>query len=268
MAVFSDKTIKRLCAAPTLLVEPYDVNLVKPASYDLSVGDQFRIGKRDGKLGQRGASFSIPSNEVAFVITEQTLTMPCDAAASVSICHSLLKQGVILAAQSQIDPGYKGKVVALLYNFSNKSVKLKRGEHLVTIEFRKLDDTPDSTYSGTYQNLDSIEKFAQEPIDSSLLSLRREIGGLQKTFYRALPLILSAISVAVAVITVILMFNTIAPSVAKRPPERSPTQGDTFSGSGDRDSNQNDTSRVPGSQGMSRDSGKKTTTKPAKGNQR
>jgi dCTP deaminase len=224
VTVLSYQSIVALCSpgGGQGLIEPYEPARVKPASYDISVGPEFHMPSEEESPGpsklENDTFIWIAPNAICTILSEETLNMPDYLAAGLSLPLRLLRQGIIMAPQTQIDPGYAGKIVVLLYNLSSKSVKIKRGDHLVTIEFRKIDHPTSQPYSKGYTGLSSLSAYIQSPLTSSLAAMRRDLSAWQNRLLAFIPIVLTVLAVAVAILVAIagkpILFGSSNASVA------------------------------------------------------
>ena len=216
MTVLSYQTIKQLGEQTSPLIAPFLLAQCRPASYDLTVGDEYYIYDKEHKDRvviqpiKKNGQFVIPQNTVCYVLTNELVNMPENIVGSLSLRMGLMKQGIMMPHQSPVDPGYTGKLVATLYNLSNERVIVTQGEHLMSIEFRTLDYETVRPYSDTYQALKSLDQFLSLPVNSSLNGMRADIEDLKEdmqtwahkiTSY--LPNIMLIISIVVAILVAI-----------------------------------------------------------------
>ena len=203
------------------LIEGYCNENIQTCSYDLRMGSQYYYDKNDGSdvvnicSLQEGEVLKIPPDAICYVITEESVNMPKDLTASISLSLGLIKCGVMLAAQPPYDPGYTGKTVALLHNLSNEPVKIKHGQHILNIVFTKLSTSVDETqkYNGEYQKLDDLKKFCQEVRVGAVFELKQELAKRKERFNDFVPNVLTAITVVIAVLTVLFTILIGVPSV-------------------------------------------------------
>lgn len=118
------------------LIHPFDEKkLLKPAGYDLTVGQNYSIrGKGRARL-KGGMSFDIGPYQVAIVETRETLNIPPFLIGRWNIRVKRAYQGLLWVGGAQVDPGFRGRLCCPIYNLSNKKVSLKFGDELATIDF-------------------------------------------------------------------------------------------------------------------------------------
>ena len=209
--VLSKNDILYLCEYQNL-IENFCQDNIQTCSYDLRMGSQYyyatNIGDDTVKIGslQKGETLNIPPDAICYVITEESVNMPPDLTASISLPLKLIKCGVMLAAQPPYDPGYHGKTVALLHNLSNETVKIKYGQHILNIIFAELSSPVEEwqRYKGDYQKLTDLKDFCQEVRVGAVFELRQELMKRKERFKDFMPNILTIINVIIAVLTLLI----------------------------------------------------------------
>jgi len=220
MAVLSFQTIvKHSKDVPkgSELIEPFVESNCKAASYDLTVGSEayiYRSGKavHIQKLKKKGQSFDVPPGELAFVLTAESLHLPDNISARLSLRLGLTCLGLILGTQPPIDPGYHGHIMCLLHNLGHREVTLERGQHLLTIEFTWLDEGTNRSFSCAaspekYQDLDSLEQWVTRPMTTEHYRLSQEIRKIRKSYDR---IALAALVVVLASVVVPIILFVLA----------------------------------------------------------
>ena len=121
------------------LIKPFSRKRLKPASYQLTVGDEAMVGGRPRRLGDcwPNNSLSIPAFEVAVIKTDETLNLPRFLIGRWNIRVALAYQGLVWVGGPQVDPGYVGHLFCPIYNLSDKEVRIKKGDAIAVIDFVK-----------------------------------------------------------------------------------------------------------------------------------
>ena len=203
--------MKRIEDMPSF-INPFKKENCKASSYDLIVGREYYIYKRAHKERLKIESLRereqiiIPPNSVCYVLSEESVALPRNITGSLSLRMGLMKQGIIMPHQSSVDPGYKGKLVATLYNLSDEKIVLAQGEHLMSIEFHILDEATEKPYGqgDDYQELNSLNMFLSRPVNSSLNGLRTEIKTLRKTLFNWNTFIISTVSLIMLIVSIVI----------------------------------------------------------------
>ncbi len=156
MSVLSDGTIRELVNQGRISIEPWDPELVQPASVDLRLGDSFRvfhnhrapaIDLRDppGNLTEEvfvrsDDSFVIHPGEFCLGRTLEWVELPDDIVARIEGKSSLGRLGLIVHATAGFcDPGWRGTLTLELNNLTRVPIKLYPGLLIAQLSFMTLD---------------------------------------------------------------------------------------------------------------------------------
>jgi len=155
MAVLSDRQIKEY-AQKKKLIEPFDENLLGPASYDLRVGQ--RVLKSIRKKEETPIVnlelervLQIGTGEFIEVLTLEKVNLPENICGRMGIRSFFTRKGLVSFVGPQVDPGFKGNLVISLFNTGPRTIVMKYGEPFCTIEFSELSAPCEKPYSGSYQ---------------------------------------------------------------------------------------------------------------------
>ena len=198
------KVIELMIKCGTLLRNA-DINKVSGASYDLSLGDQYWQDGKKRILDNTNSFIELKPGDYAIVSSKEITDFPKDIAGRFDLSISLFCQGIILSNGPQVDPGFKGRLFCLLFNASNATITLKRGQHYATVEFIKLLE-PTIPYSGQYQGKDDIIDYLPKPAErSAIVELRKDVKDLksEKWWIKILPLVISLLAIVLVILALI-----------------------------------------------------------------
>ena len=116
------------------LIDPFNKDNLKPARYQLTLGDEARVGGKTVRIDHKNP-LVIPPHQVAIVRTRETLNLPRFLIARWNLTVDMVYRGLLWVGALQVDPGWVGYLPCPLYNLSNDNVVIKRGEKLFTIDF-------------------------------------------------------------------------------------------------------------------------------------
>lgn len=209
MTLSKDDLLKR--CVKEHLIEPYTMESIQACSYDLTFsGEYYYHHPEDGnevkiRTLPKGGKLKIPKDAICYVLTTETISMPNDLTASLSLAFSLIKEGIMLAAQPPYDPGYEGKTVALLHNLSDDVVFLQKGQHILSIVFNLLSSPIQDAdrYQGNYQGLDSLKQYCTEVKRGGVFVLAQKFDTWREKFQRAVPTLLTILTLIIGILTVI-----------------------------------------------------------------
>lgn len=119
------------------LIDPFNPKNLKPAGYELTVGEEYAIGGKIGKLYDEAGKneVKIPPFEVLVIQTKETLNMPRFLIARWNIRVMWAYEGLLWVGGPQVDPGYVGHLFCPIYNLSDKEVTLRLGDQVALIDF-------------------------------------------------------------------------------------------------------------------------------------
>jgi dCTP deaminase len=156
VSVLSDGTIMALVAQRRIVIDPWDPELVQPASVDLRLGDSFRVfhNHRASAIDLRRPpenlteEVKVPGEE-PFVIhpgefclgrTLEWVELPDDIVARIEGKSSLGRLGLIVHATAGFcDPGWHGTLTLELNNLTRVPIKLYPGLPIAQLSFMTLD---------------------------------------------------------------------------------------------------------------------------------
>jgi deoxycytidine triphosphate deaminase len=116
------------------LIQPFEEKNLKPARYQLTLGDEARIGGKRHPIGSN-RPLIIEPHQVAIVKTREHLNIPRFLIARWNLTVDRVYEGLLWVGALQVDPGWVGYLPCPLYNMSDKPVELQYGDKLFTIDF-------------------------------------------------------------------------------------------------------------------------------------
>jgi dCTP deaminase len=135
------------------LVEPFNEERVKHGAYELSMGSEaFLTSEPTGakqELGDNG-QLVIPPGQFGLLLTGETVAIPDDAIAFISIKFSIKQRGLVNVSGFHVDPGFKGQLKFAVYNAGSRNIVLTRGERVFIIWFCDLSATTRDGYDGQH----------------------------------------------------------------------------------------------------------------------
>ena len=176
MAFWSGETLEQ--RLPNL-VKPFDSKNVDCAAYTLHIGDEYYVSP-DARvtaplrhtmqqLPSQGA-FTIPPGQFAFLLTDESVTVPSDAIAFISIKARLKFNGLINISGYHVDPGYHGKLLFSVLNAGPRPIHLCHKQDVFLIWYAELDRTTQRKKRGS--GFDRIEPSVVNLISGEILSLQ------------------------------------------------------------------------------------------------
>jgi deoxycytidine triphosphate deaminase len=123
-------------------LSPLEKEYLRPASYDLRVGEKAKIasasGYRDINLfSQDDSKLTIEPGQSAVIYSFEQVKMPLNLKGRLSLRSHYATQGLHYAG-GIVDPGYNGRLFFTVTNLSNARIKIRYGDGLVAAEFIRL----------------------------------------------------------------------------------------------------------------------------------
>ena len=122
------------------LICPFNPDNLKPAAYELTVGNEAMVGGEFLSLGDDPKDdnvLCIPPFEVAVIKTGETLNLPRFLIGRWNIRVAWAYKGLVWVGGPQVDPGYIGHLFCPIYNLSNKKVRIRKGQAIAVFDFVK-----------------------------------------------------------------------------------------------------------------------------------
>lgn len=170
--ILTNIKIENLSKGSQQLISPYDGKNTRAGSYDLTIGNEYYIGSSqdeavlDTKSLGKDQSFAIPPHAVCFILLTESIKLPSNVTAKISLRMTHIYSGLVITSQPPFDPGYTGNVIVMVHNFSAAPVYLKHGERLATIEFTELANPPKN--AKPHRSVTTLKGQLTKPLVSSL----------------------------------------------------------------------------------------------------
>ena len=134
-AVLLDDEIEYYAKQPEHpLISPFDKKNLKPARYQLTLGNEARIAGKTVRIDKENP-LAIEPHQVAIVRSDEILNLPRFLIARWNLTIGMVYRGLLWVGALQVDPGWVGYLPCPLYNLSDDTVTINYGEKLFTIDF-------------------------------------------------------------------------------------------------------------------------------------
>lgn len=162
MAYLGTEKLKELINDQQIIGPTPDLTRVKNGAYELSLGNEvFQTDSKDKKkqiLKQDNEQVTINPGQFALLLTEESVKIPQDKIAFISIKASVKLKGLVNVSGFHVDPGFTGNLVFSVYNAGSGPISMEKGEPYFLIWFAelKLADGETIVYNGDHKNQKSI----------------------------------------------------------------------------------------------------------------
>ncbi len=187
------------------LIDLPDSDSIDCAAYALKVGAEYYVTPNDRIADPASLplqkldpddTFAIPPGQFAYVMTEESVSVPVNALAFISIRARVKWKGLVNVSGFHVDPGYSGRLLFAVYNAGPVKILLRRGTRTFLIWFADLDNAATSEDSKTGMSpvtnidLDAVNHVAGEiysiqGLSDKLRSAEKELGTRITTLERA-----------------------------------------------------------------------------------
>jgi dCTP deaminase len=147
MAFWSSQTLRARIPAEQL-IEPYEHGRVVHSAYEMGVGAEAFVTSNPSDKTQvpAGNKIVIPPGQFGLLITRETVRVPNNAIAFISIRAGIKFQGLVNVSGFHVDPGYCGQLKFAVYNAGSRTIVLDQDQRVFTIWFADLDQADDNPY--------------------------------------------------------------------------------------------------------------------------
>lgn len=178
--ILPDHEIIKLCerSRGKRMIEPFTRDQVEPASYDVRLGNDFKIFQRDDKTAVdtrdpvditkdvrvNDGYFLMHPYEFALGVTFERVHMPNNIVGRIEGKSTIGRLGqMIHITAGYIDPGFEGNVTLELLSVHPLPVMLWPGMKIAQISFHEMKSPAAWPYQGRYQNATGVEssKYGQ-----------------------------------------------------------------------------------------------------------
>lgn len=175
------------------LIDLYDAANIQRANYTLSVGPEIYVSpsrKPDGPTDQTkiqlgpDQTFRIPAGQFAFLPTEESIRVPANAIAFISIRARFKFRGLVNVSGFHVDPGFEGRLVFAVFNAGPSDITLARGEKCFHIWYADVDQPHEEATRRGYARIDSTIINDLGPQLHSFESLSTQIQDSEKRYHQ------------------------------------------------------------------------------------
>lgn len=159
------------------LISDYDPDRVQQASYTLRIGREIYITKdhhnsnsqHTKKILKENQAFVIPPGQFAFLLTEESIKVPTNAIAFISMKAGIKYKGLVNVSGFHVDPGFEGKLLFSVYNAGPSPIHLSHKQPCFLIWYSNLDQIdskPRDSLGYTSIPTDVLNKISTDQIYS------------------------------------------------------------------------------------------------------
>lgn len=190
------------------MIDEFDEECLEPASYNLRLGEQYRVEGKTRILDNKNRYLTIRPYEVVVLSTYERLNLPRFIIGRWNLRVSDVYEGLLWTGGAQVDPGYQGRLYCPIYNLSSREIQLEYKQKIFCIDFVRstpfIENDKYECKPWKRKRKDSIEEFDEHGLKSELVetSKRAEEASHRIDTFQAITFtVLGIIIMALAVIT-------------------------------------------------------------------
>lgn len=176
-----DEEIERAVGTGEIEISNFSKECLMPASYDLRIGEEgftLSAGRPIDIVGE--GMLKIQPGDFALAITHEKLRLPTNMVGRFGLRSVYARKGLLLTAGHHIDPGFEGKLVIGLVNFSAETITMPYLTPFCTLELERLSRHSSVPYQGPYQSQqhltdEIIKTLPQEQFPLAVMLVRQLI---------------------------------------------------------------------------------------------
>ena len=137
------------------LIEPFDGSRIASCSYELSMGDQAFVTRRDDNATKLSTKYgesehvNILPGQFAQLLVKEYIRIPDDALGLISMKSKYKMSGLVNVSGFHVDPGYEGQLVFAVFNAGSAPIVIGSGESTFLIWYASLDHRTEDLYTGS-----------------------------------------------------------------------------------------------------------------------
>lgn len=142
------------------LFTPFDGAQVTNCSVELRMGPEGYV--TGGAVGVKtflkalGDQLVIPPGQFALLLAEESVTIPDDAIAFISMKSKFKLHGLMNVSGFHVDPGFIGQLIFAVYNAGGHDVVISRGDCVFLLWVASLNGKTGDVYEGPRKNQNTI----------------------------------------------------------------------------------------------------------------
>src|SRR5271166_3262634 len=147
MAFWSSQTLRARFPAEQIM-DPYEEGRVVHSAYEMGVGGEAFVTSNPSDKTQvpAGTKIVIPPGQFGLLVTRETVHVPTNAIAFISIRAGIKFQGLVNVSGFHVDPGYRGQLKFAVYYAGCRTIVLDQDQRVFMIWFADLDHTDENPY--------------------------------------------------------------------------------------------------------------------------
>ncbi|MBM4397441.1 MAG: dCTP deaminase [Deltaproteobacteria bacterium] len=153
--ILTDRQLREAIKLGKIKVEPFEDAQVQPATYDLRVGNRGATTSARKLIDVSKVGYlTLEPGDTAVVSTLEILELDRQHVGRFGLRSKYSRKGLIATTGTQIDPGFRGRLIIGLTNVTPSRIVLPHKDDFVSLEVHRLEEpaeSAESAYDGPYQ---------------------------------------------------------------------------------------------------------------------
>lgn len=194
MGALNGNQIRSFVKEGHLVIQPFDDDLVQPASYDLRLGEKILASPlgpdelgRAIQLNEQMPRYAIQTGQLVAVMSKEKMVLPLDICSnSFGIRSEFVRKGLHCLGGPHLDPGWRGYLIVSLQNVGPEPIFIELNQPLFTVTFERLEEPvePGQGYAGNHQDQEDFPEDQRAYILSAKTTSSAEIPTLRQQVAR------------------------------------------------------------------------------------
>jgi len=176
-------------------IEPFEESFLTPVGYDLRVGTYAFSWKNAREIRVDEKPFTIAPHDTVLVETHESICLSKRFGGTVHSIVSFVSAHGLTHVSTTIDPGWEGKLLIQLHNYSERAIPLKFKEPLCTICFYKMESEAEKGH-GRDRNREDIKTWLWTVAEEARIRERRPLYRSRKSWLIVAALMVIGVGVA------------------------------------------------------------------------
>lgn len=146
------------------MIQPFEPSLLNPASYDVTLADDYMLGGETFKFSEFSSEnsefpsgiYTMEPGEFILCHSQQVFDLPLDVVAQFALKSSRAREGYSHNMAGFCDPGWHGTLTMELVNVSRHELPLFRGFKMGQMVFSRMEGRALRPYNGKYQHVKTV----------------------------------------------------------------------------------------------------------------
>lgn len=158
MSILNDDEIRSHIIEEKISLKPFQEANINPASYDLSLEGVKSLSNPEHVMPQEYEDegiIEVLPHESVLMGTVEYIELPNNICGLIMSKSSVFRKGLVIGSAGWIDPGFKGNLTILMYNSTQKTIRLRYMQKMWNLVFTKINPV-ENIYEGKYQGSKGI----------------------------------------------------------------------------------------------------------------